>query len=496
MKNKRIWLARAAAFALCLMMLSFGSAVPAMAEESASEAARQMTEKAFEQMKKAALEDPQRVAEVTPDADSGFSLFNEETGESFSPPMNICTIELNGHRMLYNLEIVGEPDESGLYPLYICLHGGGGSDTPDVNNNEWYTMTMYYRESVESGIYVCPRGMEDVWNLHFLEESYPMYDRLIEDMVLLKNADPNRVYLLGFSAGGDGVYGVAPRMADRFAAVNMSSGHPNGISLLNTANLPFEIQTGIRDFYNEDALRSIRNAEFEEVLNGYREQYGCPYTHRVLVHVPAGHNYVDHVGTGDGCVLKDPAEFARRAEKEKIVDQFLKLFYKYTKVDDVISLSYDNYYEEFNEALKILVTKDLGLEVTENENTNAVTWVTSFKRDPVPEKLVWDLSTRASSRRDTAYYWLRADFSVNAGVIQAAYDMETNTVTVKTDGKVNGAFSILANPFLMDFDRPLRIVTDSGEYTENIKADPEVIARALNETGDPFLAWSAEIPVR
>lgn len=485
---------RAAVFALCLAMVCF-TVFPAIAEETASEAALRIVEEAFEKMKEEARNDPQRLAEVTPVKDSDFSLFNEETGEESYPSMSICSINMDGKTMRYNLEIKGEPDESGLYPLYICLHGGGTAPA-EVNDIEWYTMTMYYSTSVENGIYVTPRGMEDVWNLHFIEDAFPMYDRLIEDMVLLKNADPNRVYLLGFSAGGDGVYGIAPRMADRFAAVNMSSGHPNGISLLNAANLPFEIQTGIRDFYNEEALRSIRNAEFEDVLNGYREKYGCPYTHRVLVHVPAGHNYVDYSGTGDGCVLKNPAEFARRAEAEGIPDQFLQIFIQYGGVDSIVSLSYDNYSEEFNPALTKFVTEDLGMEVTENENTNAVTWVSSFTRDPVPEKLVWDLSTRASSRKDTAYYWLRADYTVNAGVITASYDRETNTVTVKTDGKVNGEFSVLANPYLMDFDRPLRIVTESGEYTENLTADPDTARRSLEETGDPGLAWLAEIPVR
>ncbi len=43
--------------------------------------------------------------------------------------------------------------------------------------------------------------------------SYPLYERLIEAMIVLYNADPDRVYLLGFSAGGDGVYQVAPRLA-------------------------------------------------------------------------------------------------------------------------------------------------------------------------------------------------------------------------------------------------------------------------------------------
>ncbi len=287
-----------AVLTLCLALLSFGIVSPAKAEETASGAAVSIMEDAFEKMKEEARNDPQRVAEVTP-VKTKVYLEPPEFGSEITYSLNVCTIEMDGHQMRYHLDIRGEADENGLYPLYIALHGGGGVDAAVYNDSEWCAMAEYYSRSVKNGIYVVPRGMEDVWNLHFLEESYPMYDRLIEDMVLLKNADPNRVYLLGFSAGGDGVYAVAPRMADRFAAVNMSSGHPNGVSLLNTANLPFEIQTGIRDFYSEGALRSVRNAEIESVLNGYQEEYGGPYTHRVLVHVPNGHNYGDYKETGD-----------------------------------------------------------------------------------------------------------------------------------------------------------------------------------------------------
>jgi len=34
---------------------------------------------------------------------------------------------MDGHKMQYTVDIIGEPDENGLYPLYITLHGGGGS---------------------------------------------------------------------------------------------------------------------------------------------------------------------------------------------------------------------------------------------------------------------------------------------------------------------------------------------------------------------------------
>lgn len=45
---------------------------------------------------------------------------------------------------------------------------------------------------------------------------------VINDLV-----DPNRVFLTGYSAGGDGVYHLAPRMADFLAGAAMMAGHPN-----------------------------------------------------------------------------------------------------------------------------------------------------------------------------------------------------------------------------------------------------------------------------
>lgn len=147
---------------------------------------------------------------------------------------------------------------------------------------------------------------------------YPLYDRLIEAMIVNYGADPDRVFLLGFSAGGDGVYQIAPRLADRFAAVNMSSGHPNGVSLLNLANCPICLQAGIRDWYDEDVKRSVRAAEFEKTLSEYRNQYGFGYEHRVCIHVPNGHNFSDNAD--DECtVLKDPALFAERAGEEELM---------------------------------------------------------------------------------------------------------------------------------------------------------------------------------
>ena len=61
--------------------------------------------------------------------------------------------------------------------------------------------------------------------------------------------------MLGYSAGGDGVYQMAPRMADRWAAAAMMAGHPNGVSLLSLRNVPFALQVGGNDSaYNRNKV--------------------------------------------------------------------------------------------------------------------------------------------------------------------------------------------------------------------------------------------------
>ena len=66
-------------------------------------------------------------------------------------------------------------------------------------------------------------------------------------MVLFHQVNPDKVYLMGYSAGGDGVYQLAPRMADFFAAASMMAGHPNETSPQGLRNLPFAIYMGGKD---------------------------------------------------------------------------------------------------------------------------------------------------------------------------------------------------------------------------------------------------------
>ena len=94
--------------------------------------------------------------------------------------------------------------------LYISLHGGGGAPKR-VNDRQWTNQKRLYR--VEEGVYLAPRAPTDTWNMWHQAHIDGLFYRLIENLIVFEDVDPNRVYLLGYSADGDGVYQLAPRMA-------------------------------------------------------------------------------------------------------------------------------------------------------------------------------------------------------------------------------------------------------------------------------------------
>ena len=172
------------------------------------------------------------------------------------------SIELAGKTLRWEERMFGEAPTNG-YSLWISMHGGGNAATR-VNDRQWTNQMSLYKPS--EGIYVAPRAPTDTWNLWHQAHIDPMFDRLIEDYVALRGVDPNRVYLMGYSAGGDGVWQLAPRMADRWAAAAMMAGHPNDASLLSLRNLPFALFVGGNDAaYNRNKIVAERAAELDKL---------------------------------------------------------------------------------------------------------------------------------------------------------------------------------------------------------------------------------------
>ena len=124
------------------------------------------------------------------------------------------------------------------------MHGGGAAPA-QVNDQQWQNQIRLYQP--KDGIYVAPRAPTNTWNLWHEEHIDPMFEQLIADYVALRGVNPNKIYLMGYSARGDGVWQLAPRIADHFAAAAMMAGHPNESSLLGLRNLPFAMFVGAND---------------------------------------------------------------------------------------------------------------------------------------------------------------------------------------------------------------------------------------------------------
>lgn len=191
-------------------------------------------------------------------------------------------LEADGASLRFFLRDNGEAPAGGR-SLWISLHGGGGAPAAR-NDQQWDNQKDLYWP--EEGAYVAPRGPSDDWDLWHKAHVDTLLDRLIEDAVALHGVDPNRVYLLGYSAGGDGVYQLGPRLSDRFAAASMMAGHPNETSPVGLRNLPFSIWVGALDSAYD---RADVAAAFGERLDALRAADPEGYDHELHVLAGKGH---------------------------------------------------------------------------------------------------------------------------------------------------------------------------------------------------------------
>lgn len=217
-------------------------------------------------------------------------------------------IKLGDQSMPIFFKTFGDPPAGG-HSLWISLHGGGNA-APRVNDRQWENQKRLY--SLEEGIYVAPRAPTNTWDLWHQSHVDGLFDRLIEDMVIFQGVNPDRVYLNGYSAGGDGVYQLAPRMADRFAAAAMMAGHPNETKPTGLRNLPFVLQVG-----GEDAAydRNKVGKAWGEQLDRLREADPSGYEHLVKIHEGKGH----WMGGEDKLAFPWMARFRRETTPEKVV---------------------------------------------------------------------------------------------------------------------------------------------------------------------------------
>ena len=185
-------------------------------------------------------------------------------------------------KMPYEFVTYGKKPTDG-HSLYISMHGGGGAPAK-VNDQQWRNQIKLYKP--KEGIYLAPRAPTNTWDLWHKPHVSEMFAKLIDRFVAHHDVNINKIYILGFSAGGDGVYRLAPRMADRWAGAAMMAGHPGEAQDYNLMHLPYILQVGGKDTpYN----RHKKCANWKERLNNLAEKHPGLYPHKVIIYPEHGH---------------------------------------------------------------------------------------------------------------------------------------------------------------------------------------------------------------
>ncbi len=216
--------------------------------------------------------------------------------------------EYKNYSLKFIYKVFGEKPKDG-HSMYISLHGGGGA-APAVNEQQWQNQMVLY--SPKEGVYVVPRSPTDTWNMWHQDYMDYFLDHLIRSAIVFADVNPNKVYILGYSAGGDGVYQLAPRMADHWAAASMMSGHPGDASTLNLRNLPFSIYAGNLDSaYNRNVLAK----KWGNMLDSLQKKDPAGYVHDVHIYPDMPH----WMSRRDTIAIPWMAKYLRNPLPEKVV---------------------------------------------------------------------------------------------------------------------------------------------------------------------------------
>ncbi|WP_439483610.1 hypothetical protein [Cyclobacterium plantarum] len=319
-------------------------------------------------------------------------------------------ISYKGMKMPFFYQKFGEEPAAGR-SLFISLHGGGNT-RPENNDQQYENQKHLYDQAMSSleGIYLAPRAPTNTWNLWHENHIDDFFTLLIRLAVALENVNPNKVYLLGYSAGGDGVFQLAPRMADRWAAASMMAGHPNETSPLSLKNTPFALHMGALDAAYD---RNLKAKEWKTMLDSLENNAPGTYVHQVVLHEGKGH---------------------------------------WMELEDAAALS----------------------------------WMSTHKRNPIPEKIVW----KQDDRHHPDFYWLGVpeDLIETGGEVIATYSRSRNEINILSN--YSSILKIYINDEMLDLDAPITVKYQGKIIAEKtFKRSLSAIYNTLSPKGDPELSF-------
>lgn len=194
----------------------------------------------------------------------------------------------------FTLRAVGAMPANG-WPVVIALHEEQEGGT---NDQQWAAMVRYYQDLPDLGgyLYIAPRTPARGGKGFAAGPGLHLTDRLLRQLGLFLNIDPDRAYIVGYGSGGYGALYQGMRLADRWAAVHAAAAAPGEADpILNLRHTPLMLMVGENDAEGgrlercralSEAARAARGGNAEEypvrldVIPG-REQRELPDRDRI-----------------------------------------------------------------------------------------------------------------------------------------------------------------------------------------------------------------------
>lgn len=185
----------------------------------------------------------------------------------------------------------GDEKPSQGYPFFLYLHGSGPKE------QEWATgLKLGMRFDDAPSVYFIPQipNEKDYYRWWQRSKQY-VWEKLIRQVMLSDEFDPDRIYMVGISEGGYGSQRLASYYADYLAAAGpMAGGEPlKNAPAENCANIAFSLRTGEKDlgFY-----RNILTDYVRETFDSLQQQHPLCYTHWIELIPEMGHG-IDYFPT-------------------------------------------------------------------------------------------------------------------------------------------------------------------------------------------------------
>lgn len=225
--------------------------------------------------------------------------------------------EVGDKKMPYVILAKGKKPAGG-WPVIITLHGGGGNAHADgphtwpVNSREWLAQMQLTSQLWESpGIYIIPRMADDREGRWYYGYNQIFIDRLIQQAILFKDANPDRVYLQGISEGGYAAFRLGSMMADRWAgSCAMAAAEPMGNAPVeNLQHVAFRCGIGENDkMFNRIGLARTYFKRLDELEKAHPGDYK--------------HFFDEQKGRGHGIDYKDGPAWIAKHTRTAVPDQF------------------------------------------------------------------------------------------------------------------------------------------------------------------------------